>query len=223
MGLESLSGAPLGARVVVRHLIEGGERATDVLGELVARTPDTVTVATRRGPVTVQLADVVAGKVVPPAPGGGSRSGQFLRRAGVAVVGARCLREADGTPCTSAVALVEELLGADTPVAVLVDDGAGVGDGGGVSDVLGGLAGGGAWSAAAGGTGGDASGPTPLLLTVPSAPTNADAGYAVAHAALERHLDRVLGRAQVHLLDPRPEAVDAARAFGWRARVFTAS
>ena len=59
---------PLGTRVVVRYLIEDGERATDVLGELLERTEDEVVIATRRGPVHVPLAQVVLAKPVPPAP-----------------------------------------------------------------------------------------------------------------------------------------------------------
>lgn len=59
---------PLGGRVVVRHLIEDGERATDALGQLLARDEDTLTVRTRRGDVVVPRALVVAARPVPPAP-----------------------------------------------------------------------------------------------------------------------------------------------------------
>jgi hypothetical protein len=41
---------------------------TDILGELIAYTDSELTVATRRGPVTVPLHAVVAAKRVPPAP-----------------------------------------------------------------------------------------------------------------------------------------------------------
>ncbi len=68
MAADILTGVPLGTRVVVRHLIEGGRRATDVLGPLLERTQDHLVVATKRGPVTISVAAVVAAKPVPPAP-----------------------------------------------------------------------------------------------------------------------------------------------------------
>ncbi|MFK5645889.1 HAD family hydrolase [Ornithinimicrobium sp. LYQ121] len=49
----------------------------------------------------------------------------------------------------------------------------------------------------------------------------APAAYAVAHAEIERRLGRAVGRAEVHFTDDRPTNVDAARVFGWQARVFT--
>jgi hypothetical protein len=52
--------------VVVRYRIEGG--FTDALGNLLARGETACTVDTRRGEVTITLADVVAAKEVPPAP-----------------------------------------------------------------------------------------------------------------------------------------------------------
>ncbi|NKX53740.1 putative acetyltransferase [Arthrobacter mobilis] len=57
---------PPGTRVVVRYRIEGG--FTDALGELVHAGPADCVVRTRRGDVTVPLAQVVAAKQVPPAP-----------------------------------------------------------------------------------------------------------------------------------------------------------
>ena len=77
--------APIGTRVVVRHLIEGGERATDSLGELVARDGTSLTVQTRRGRVRIPLADIVVGKPVPPADARW-RVASFLQRARVAVL-----------------------------------------------------------------------------------------------------------------------------------------
>nr|WP_281497031.1 hypothetical protein [Ornithinimicrobium sp. F0845] len=59
---------PLGTRVVVRYLIEDGERATDALGELVERTEEQVVIQTRRGPERVPLAQVLLAKPVPPPP-----------------------------------------------------------------------------------------------------------------------------------------------------------
>lgn len=63
---DLLGGLPLGTRVVVRYRIEGG--FTDALGDLLACGDAECTVDTRRGAVTVVLADVVAAKQVPPAP-----------------------------------------------------------------------------------------------------------------------------------------------------------
>ncbi|GAA1493319.1 hypothetical protein [Curtobacterium herbarum] len=64
--LAVLDAAALGDRVVVRA--HDGAGARDALGDLTARTPESVTVTTRRGPVTVRRADVVAAKPVPPPP-----------------------------------------------------------------------------------------------------------------------------------------------------------
>lgn len=66
LALGLLAEAAIGERVVVRARV--GEGAEDALGDLVARTPDTVTIDTRRGLVAVTLADVVAAKRVPPPP-----------------------------------------------------------------------------------------------------------------------------------------------------------
>ncbi|WP_241161026.1 hypothetical protein [Plantibacter sp. PA-3-X8] len=62
--------APLGSRVVVRFALpEGAEAgATDALGELVERSDTGCTVETKRGPVVIADADVIAAKRVPPAP-----------------------------------------------------------------------------------------------------------------------------------------------------------
>jgi N-acetylglutamate synthase len=57
----------VGQRVVVRHRTADGS-ASDALGDLVAADAVTLTVATRRGPVRVARADVLAAKPVPPAP-----------------------------------------------------------------------------------------------------------------------------------------------------------
>ncbi|MCK0112220.1 hypothetical protein MWU75_08735 [Ornithinimicrobium sp. F0845] len=68
MTLQRLRTLPLGTRVVVRYLIEDGERATDALGELVERTEEQVVIQTRRGPERVPLAQVLLAKPVPPPP-----------------------------------------------------------------------------------------------------------------------------------------------------------
>ncbi|MFJ3321561.1 MULTISPECIES: ferrous iron transport protein A [unclassified Curtobacterium] len=66
LALGVLRDAAVGDRVVVRAHHGGG--AQDALGVLVARTASSVTIDTRRGPVEVALADVVAAKPVPPPP-----------------------------------------------------------------------------------------------------------------------------------------------------------
>lgn len=61
---------PVGVRVVVRRRLpaDSAQPYTDVLGELRAVDDDGVTVATRRGDVRVDAADIAIGKIVPPAP-----------------------------------------------------------------------------------------------------------------------------------------------------------
>ena len=64
--LTVLHDAALGDRLVVRA--HHGDGARDALGTLLARTHDSVTIDTRRGPVEVALVNVVAAKPVPPPP-----------------------------------------------------------------------------------------------------------------------------------------------------------
>lgn len=68
MAADVLPGVPLGTRVVVRYLIEGGDRATDALGELIARDATSLQIQTRRGVDQIAVTSVVAAKVVPPPP-----------------------------------------------------------------------------------------------------------------------------------------------------------
>jgi N-acetylglutamate synthase len=69
----------VGQRVVVRRFVEiRNDRPlfTDVVGDLVAWEDESITVVTRRGPVTVPIAAIVAGKrIPPPAPRRGTRPG----------------------------------------------------------------------------------------------------------------------------------------------------
>lgn len=57
-----------GMRVVVRHLVRPDGPATDALGILLDRDDLRCTVETRRGPVIIELAAIVAAKQVPPPP-----------------------------------------------------------------------------------------------------------------------------------------------------------
>ncbi len=63
---DFLTGAELGTRVVVRTRIDGGY--TDALGYLRFVDAASCRVETKHGLVTLDLADVVAAKEVPPAP-----------------------------------------------------------------------------------------------------------------------------------------------------------
>jgi hypothetical protein len=64
--VQRLRSLPVGGRVVVRFRVPGGFR--DALGDLVRIDESSCTVLTRRGPVTVALADVALAKPVPPPP-----------------------------------------------------------------------------------------------------------------------------------------------------------
>ncbi len=64
---EFLRAAPLGTRIVVRHLLDDG-RATDAVGYLRERDAESVVVETKRGRESVLLATVIAAKAVPPPP-----------------------------------------------------------------------------------------------------------------------------------------------------------
>lgn len=269
-----LATVPIGRRVVVRRLIEGGERATDALGELVARDEDTVTVRTRKETVRIDLADVVAAKEVPPSRAHDWRVPPFLRRGRVAVL------DLDGVVRTfdtsGAVAEVEQRLG--LPVRGLLDLAFSLPV---AADMLVGRARYADWSAAVHERLLEDGHPAPLaeeavsLWTsdhgTPIAPTVAlvdeliEAGrptfiftngtdrvpaelermglerllprllnahtlgfakptpeaFAGAHAEIEARLGRTVGRAEVHFTDDSPVNVDAARVFGWQARVFT--
>ena len=62
--------APMGARVVVRHLLSDPSEpgATDVLGYLSAVNDTHCVVAGAKGLVTIELAAVIASKEIPPPP-----------------------------------------------------------------------------------------------------------------------------------------------------------
>ena len=61
-----VSGTSLGTRIVVRRRIEGG--FTDAVGYLRSVDSATCVVETRRGAVTILLADITLAKAVPPPP-----------------------------------------------------------------------------------------------------------------------------------------------------------
>lgn len=269
-----LAETPLGRRVVVRHLIEDGDRATDALGELVARDQSSVTVRTRTQTVRIELDQVVLAKEVPASRAGAWRIPSFLRRGNVAVL------DLDGVVRTfdasGAIADVEQRLG--LPVRGLLDLAFSLPV---LSELLVGRARYADWSGALHdrlvqdghpphlteealriwtGDHGTPIAPTvavldelieagtptfiftngtdrvptelermglghlvPALLnthTLGFAKPSPEA-YARAHAQIESRLGRTVGHAEVHFTDDRPPNVEAARAFGWQARVFT--
>jgi hypothetical protein len=58
-----------GTRVVIRHrLHDEPEGATDALGYVSAKSDTQIVIATARGLVTIDFADVIAAKEVPPPP-----------------------------------------------------------------------------------------------------------------------------------------------------------
>jgi hypothetical protein len=65
--------APIGMRVVVRRCIQGG--VTDAVGYLRFRDERECVVETKRGLVTIVLAEIVAAKQVPPPPAPRARRG----------------------------------------------------------------------------------------------------------------------------------------------------
>lgn len=200
----TLAQVPLGRRVVVRSLIEDGERATDAVGELVDRDRETVTVRTRSGPVRIELIRVVLAKEVPPGRARAWRVPPFLRRGAVAVLALDgVVRDRDhGTPAGPAVALVDELTAAGRLTFLLTD---------GTDRVPAEL---------------EQVGLARLAPALLEASALAEGGPSLeafpgAHAEIESRLGRTVGRAEVHFTDARPAYVDAARAYGWQARVFT--
>ncbi len=197
MNASGLGEIPLGERVTVRHRLPDG-RATDSVGTLAARDSTSLTLQTRRGQVRVALDSVVVHRVVRPAPW---RIGTFLRRAGVAVLDIDWTAER-GIPLAGTLDLVDELVQAGIPVFVLTN---------GTDPVPEEL---------------DHTGPGDLvpwlLSTVDLALTTpAPEAFAAAHARIEDRLGRRVGRAEVRFTDDRPASVDAARQFGWQARIFT--
>ncbi len=64
--VQALAALALGTRVVVRHRVAGG--LTDALGYLRELSTVQCVVETRRGTVTIYLADVFAAKQVPQQP-----------------------------------------------------------------------------------------------------------------------------------------------------------
>ena len=66
---DFLRGVGEGTRVVIRYRLHNqAERATDALGYVSAKSDTQIVIATVRGLTTIDLADVIAAKEVPPPP-----------------------------------------------------------------------------------------------------------------------------------------------------------
>lgn len=74
---ELIVSSPIGTRMTVRRRIDGG--FTDALGYLRDVTETECVVETRRGLVTIPLAEVTAAKLVPPPPPPRARRREPLR------------------------------------------------------------------------------------------------------------------------------------------------
>ena len=69
MSVEFLRGVTEGTRVVIRYrLHDQPESATAALGYVSAKSDTQIVIATVRGLATIDLADVIAAKEVPPPP-----------------------------------------------------------------------------------------------------------------------------------------------------------
>ena len=194
MSEQSLVNVPVGERVTVRRRAEDG-RPTDTVGVVSAKDEESVTLETRQGPVRVLLSTVEVFRVVIPAPW---RIGNFLRRGEIAVLGFGTLVGAAAATEETA-ALIEQLLSAETPVFLLVDDADGA-----TAELehvgLGHLCG--------------------LLLSPDMDQPGSDA-MALAHARLQDQLGEVVAAGDVHFTAPDPHLVESARQLGWQARIFT--
>ncbi|RMB61547.1 hypothetical protein [Tessaracoccus antarcticus] len=191
---ESLGSVPDGQRVTVRRRLEDG-RPTDTVGVVTGRDEESVTLETRQGPVRVVLSTVQVFKLVTPAPW---RIANFLRRGELAVLSLSTLLGPDA-PTEETVELIEDLLGAETPVFLLTED---------------------AGQAVAELEGHGLGHLSPLLLT-PTADQPGSDVLALAHARLQDQLGEVVAAGGVHFTATDPHAVEAARQFGWEARIFT--
>ena len=193
MSHDTLRHVPIGQRVTVRRLDDG--RPTDTVGVVVGSDEESVTLDTRHGPVRVELSTVQVFRLVKPAPW---RIANFLRRGEIAVIGLDAVLGADG-PVQDTVALIDELLEAETPVFVLCDDA----------------------GRAASALGDQQLGHLSSLLLSPDADQPGSDVFALAHARLLDQLGEALAAGEVHFTAADPHAVEAARQLGWQARIFT--
>ncbi len=194
MSEESLASVPVGQRVSVRRRSEDGQ-PTDTVGIVTAHDEESVTLETRQGPVRVQFSTVAMFRLVTPAPW---RIANFLARGELAVLPLSTLLAPDA-PTQDIADLIDGLITAKTPVFLLTENETG---------------------AAAELEGHSLGHLTPLLLS-PDADQPGSDHLALAHARLQDQLGSVVAVGDVHFTATEPHVVEAARKFGWQARIFT--
>lgn len=195
MSEESLASVPVGQRVTVRRRAEDG-RPTDTVGVVTEHDHESVTLETRRGPVRILLSSVQVFRLVVPAPW---RISKFLHRGDLAVLSLSTLLGPDA-PTEATVDLIDALLTDEIPVFLLTENEA---------------------QAVAELEGHSLGHLTPLLLSPETDQPGSDI-LALAHARLQDQLGGAVAAGDVHFTATDPQAVEAARKFGWDARIFTA-
>ena len=190
----SLASVPVGQRVTVRRRSEDG-RPTDTVGVVSEHDEESVTLETRQGPVRVLLSSVQVFRLVVPAPW---RIAKFLLRGELAVLSLSTLLGPDA-PTQDTMELIDSLLTDETPVFLLTENEA---------------------LAVAELEGHSLGHFMPLLLS-PDADQPGSDVLALAHARLQDQLGGVIAAGDVHFTATDPHAVEAARQFGWDARIFT--
>ncbi len=194
MSEESLASVPVGQRVSVRRLCDDG-RPTDTVGVVTERDEESVTLETRQGPVRLLLSNVQVFRLVVPAPW---RIAKFLTRGELAVLSLSTLLGPEA-PTQDTADLIDGLLAAETPVFLLTENEAQA-----------------VWDLEGHGLGHL----SPLLLC-PDADQPGSDLLALAHARLQDQLGGAVAAGDVHFTATDPHAVEAARQFGWQARIFT--
>lgn len=194
MSEESLAAVPVGQRVTVRRRADDG-RPTDTVGVVTAHDEESVTLETRQGPLQVLLSSVQVFRLVTAAPW---RIAKFLHRGEIAVMSLSTLLGPDA-PTEATVDLIDALLTGETPVFLLTENEA---------------------QAVAELEGHSLGHLTPLLLSPESDQPGSDV-LSLAHARLQDQLGGAVAAGDVHFTATDPQAVEAARKFGWDARIFT--
>ncbi|MGO1383261.1 MAG: hypothetical protein ACTHWA_02580 [Arachnia sp.] len=194
MSEESLASVPVGQRVTVRRTSDDG-RPTDTVGVVTAHDEDSVTLETRQGPVQVMLSSVQVFRLVTPAPW---RIAKFLARGELAVLSLSTLLGPEA-PTQDTAELIDELLTNETPVFLLTEN-----HGQATAELE-----------------GHSLGYFSPLLLSPDVDQPGSDLLALAHARLQDQLGGVVAAGDVHFTATDPQAVEAARQFGWQTRIFT--
>lgn len=194
MSEESLSSVPVGQRVTVRRMSDDG-RPTDTVGVVTEHDEESVTLETRQGPVRMLLSSVQVFRLVTPAPW---RIAKFLARGELAVLSLSTLLGPEA-PTQETADLIDELLSDETPVFLLTENEAQA-----VAELE-----------------GHSLGHLSPLLLCPAADQPGSDLLALAHARLQDQLGGAVAAGDVHFTATDPQAVEAARQFGWQTRIFT--